>query len=176
MRARVGAHTLSFADCRPPSLPGAFAVTLRTPDLREVGRVGGLEGWKGGGGEKGAGRANGRASSIWRGGLILISASDLTLSAASHELLDAVRKKSEANSLKCSARPWRQAARLGPIWLWHNEGSESRLARPWSAGAQSPIWQGWGKGPPFSGETAVDTQHLLYPGHREALTCSEGLI
>ena len=88
-----------------------------------------------------------RASGIGREGLILISASDVTLSPASYELMDSA-DESEANSLKCCARPCRQAARPAPSgWLWHNEASENGAG----LALQLPTWQGQGWAPPCLG-------------------------
>ena len=81
-----------------------------------------------------------RASGISREGLILISASDVTLSPASYELMYSADEL-EANFLKCCARPCRQAAwPARTARLWHKEASAS------GAGLASscPPGRGWG--------------------------------
>lgn len=93
------------------------------------------------------GRANGRASSIWRGGLILISASDLTLSAASHELLDAVRKNRKPIPLSAPQGPGGRLPGLAP----YGSGTMRAQRADWLGlgvqGPSRPSGRGGGRDP-----------------------------
>ena len=91
-----------------------------------------------------------RASGISREGLILISASDVTLSPASYELMYSADEL-EANFLKCCARPCRQAAwPTRTARLWHKEASASGAGL-----ASSCPLAGAGVGTALSGETTM---------------------
>lgn len=89
--------------------------------------------------------------------LILISASDLTLSPASHELMDSVRKNWKPVPLSARQGPEGRLPGLAPYGSGTMRAQRAELARLWSAGAQSPIWQGWGRAPHYLGETTVPT-------------------
>lgn len=77
--------------------------------------------------------------------LILISASDLTLSPASHELMDSVRKNWKPIPLSVRQGPEGRLPGLAPYGSGTMRAQRAELAQLWSARAQLPIWQGWGR-------------------------------
>lgn len=94
-----------------------------------------------------------RASGIGREGLILISASDVTLSPALYELMDSADEL-ESNSLKCCARPCRQAARPAP---YGSAIAQQGLREQSWAGLAAAHLAGAGLGTTLSGETIMPT-------------------
>ena len=114
---------------------------MRTPGLREGVGAGGE-----GDGEMGV-RVDKRASGVCREGLILISASDVTLSPASYELMDSVRTDRKPIPLSALQGPSGKLPSLVPYGSGTMRAQRTELVQPWSTRARSPIWQGWGWAP-----------------------------